>query len=499
MTEPQTVPCPLRAGARQQPGAPALITPGGTRSYAALDRAVDHAARQLRAGGIEEECCVALHLPRGEACLVLLWALLRLGAVACPLSTRLPAAALAPMLRAVEAKRLLAADPKALEEALPDVAVEDAAALVRFDVEDAGARSGPGASWPLPLDRLATAIFTSGSTGAPKAALHSYGNHHFSAAGSNKNIELRPGDRWLLSLPLYHVGGLAITFRCWLARAVVALPATGEPLGAALVRCRATHASLVPTQLRRLLRENERENKQCEGAKREEASALERLRAVLLGGAAVPAALLDEAHDRGLPVHTSYGLTEMASQVTTTPPDASREDLRTAGHLLPHRRLRIAEDGELLVAGETLFAGYLQHGLVRRLQDADGWFHTGDLGALDARGRLRVTGRKDHLFISGGENIQPEEIERALGQLHGVVQAVVVPVPDAEFGQRPVAFVRGARGGSVLGGLAEQLEEVLPRFKIPDAFYPWPEEPEKGMKTDRAALRARARALCGSP
>jgi O-succinylbenzoic acid--CoA ligase len=222
---------------------------------------------------------------------------------------------------------------------------------------------------------------------------------------------------------------------------------------------------------------------------REEALERGALKAILLGGGPIPVPLLDEATARGLPIHTSYGLTEMASQVTATPPGASRDELRTSGHPLPHREISIREDGEIRVRGETLFTGYVEGEAVDRAQDAEGWFHTGDLGGLGADGYLRVWGRRDNLFISGGENVQPEEIEEALCLLEGIEEAVVVPVPDAEFGNRPVAFVRTA--GGELGDLARALEPTLPRFKIPVAFHEWPGG-GGGMKVNRRSLRERA-------
>jgi O-succinylbenzoic acid--CoA ligase len=142
------------------------------------------------------------------------------------------------------------------------------------------------------------------------------------------------------------------------------------------------------------------------------------------------------------------------------------------------------------VRGETLFAGYVEGAAIDRPLDTDGWFRTGDLGELDADGYLRVRGRKDNLFVSGGENIQPEEIEEVLCRLEGVEDAVVVPIPDPEFGSRPVAFVRGGR----LDDPTRALEPLLPRFKIPVAFHRWPGGVE-GMKVDRAFFSERARRL----
>jgi O-succinylbenzoic acid--CoA ligase len=403
----------------------------------------------------------------------LLLALIRAGCVACPLSTRLPPGGVAPLLEKAACRALISSD-----EELPE-----ATGVRKLRPEellaDEPARGQPSEPLHIALDRPSTIVFTSGSSGAPKAALHTFGNHYYSALGSNANIELALGDRWLHSLPHYHVGGLSILFRCLLAGATVALPEPGAPLGEAVAG--ATHVSLVSTQLLRLLREDFDPGE---------------LKAILLGGGPIPPPLIDEAASRGLPIYTSYGLTEMASQVTATPPGASREELRTSGRPLPHREVAISGRGEILVRGETLFAGYVEGDSVHRPLDADGWFHTGDLGELDDNGYLSVRGRKDNLFVSGGENIQPEEIEETLSGLDGVQGAVVVPVSDPEFGARPVAFVRAVEGGADRETLTRALEEVLPRFKIPVAFYPWPGEAwGRGIKVDRASFRERARRL----
>jgi O-succinylbenzoic acid--CoA ligase len=218
------------------------------------------------------------------------------------------------------------------------------------------------------------------------------------------------------------------------------------------------------------------------------------VRAVLLGGGPIPDVLLRRGHERGWPLHTSYGSTEMASQVTTTAPGAPLGELRTAGRRLPHRRLRI-EEGEIQVAGAPLFRGYVTTDGLDDPRTDDGWYRTGDRGRLDARGRLHVLGRLDRMFISGGENVQPEEIEGALERLDGIERAVVVPVPDAEYGARPVAFVR-ARDAWDPPALERALASVLPGFKIPDAFHSLPEDVRTGtLKIDRERLREQARKL----
>jgi O-succinylbenzoic acid--CoA ligase len=162
--------------------------------------------------------------------------------------------------------------------------------------------------------------------------------------------------------------------------------------------------------------------------------------------------------------------------------------------VLPYREVGISDSGEVLVRGETLFAGYVEGDVIVRPLDDEGWFHTGDIGVLDGEGYLRVRGRKDNMFISGGENIQPEEIEEAISSLEGIKRAVVAPVPDAEFGFRPVVFVFGVSVEPEK--LKEFLASLLPRFKVPVAFYEWPEgaDPEAA-KVDRAFFRERARLL----
>ena len=219
-------------------------------------------------------------------------------------------------------------------------------------------------------------------------------------------------------------------------------------------------------------------------------------KALLLGGGSVPPDLIDEAVRRGIPVHTSYGLTEMASQVTATPPGAAPGDLRTSGRVLPWRELRCDEEGQIMVRGRTRFAGYIEEdGLVCPF-DQEGWFATGDMGRLDAFGRLIVRGRMDHLLVSGGENMLPEEIEVVLGGVEGVERVVVVGVADEEYGQRPVAFVETADGVIDASRLCAAAEAVLPRFMTPDAFYPWPTDfAGEGLKPDRSLLRRRAEAM----
>ncbi len=440
-----------------------------------LERAGDRAATALRRIGIVKGERVALHsanTPDLLACLIGLW---RIGAVAVPLPLRHPSAVLRAALESAECRRLLFESHRPPAPELTTGIPSDE--IPRYRLSDSQAE--PFETWAS--DRPATLIFTSGSTGTPKAAQHRLSAHVASARGARANLPFAPGDCWLLSLPLYHVGGLSIMVRTLEARASLALPAPSQSTSEALIELRPTHASLVPTQLRRLLATP---------------GVSHGLRGILLGGAAAPDSLVDAALAATLPIHTTYGLTEMASQVTTTPPDAPRSVLDTSGHVLPERELRLSETGEILVRGATRFDGYVTREGLSCPFDADGWYATGDVGALDSDGRLRVEGRIDFGFVSGGENVRPEAIERALAQVPGIVQNVVVPVADQEFGSRPVAFVDAPgwdlNDSRTLEALRERLDDSLARFQHPIALMPLPES--SGMKPNRRLLIALAEA-----
>ena len=329
----------------------------------------------------------------------------------------------------------------------------------------------------IPLSQIVTVLFTSGSSGDAKAVVHTMGNHYFSALGSNLNIPLTPGNRWLVSLPLYHVGGLAIIFRTLLSGAATVIADEKDLIIGAILKYNISHLSLVPTQLMRLI--NEPGN----------IPVLRKLKAILLGGSSVPKALIDRVIHNDLPIYTSYGSTEMSSQITTTRPGDSRYKIHTAGKVLKYRRIKIDNDGEVLVRGNTLFKGYLVKNHINNAVIKNGWFPSGDIGQLKSDNYLTVLGRKDNMFVSGGENIHPEEIERELMQLDGVSDAIVVDIPDEIFGASPVAFIK-IEANIPFERLALQnlLEEKIARFKIPKHIFKWPRK-SIAMKPNRNELR----------
>ena len=308
-----------------------------------------------------------------------------------------------------------------------------------------------------------TILHTSGSSSRPKAVVHSIKSHVLSANRAISKLNLGSSDRWLLSLPLWHVSGMSIVFRCLIANAKIILPDSSLSLLESLSDHQITHVSMVATQLMKFMDEPPPAS----------------LRAAIIGGGPTPRYVLKRALNNGWPIRTTYGMTETSSMVTLSN-DSSQ--IGSSGRVLPGNELRIASDGEILVRSPMICAGYLNEGKIEGIIDQDGWLHTGDLGELNSSGELIVKSRKDSMFISGGENISPEEIERVIYESTRVQEAMVIPVPDDKFGQRPVAFIRGCTD---FEGLSRFLEKNLPNFKVP-ICYSWPDHnPSTSIKRDR--------------
>ena len=272
------------------------------------------------------------------------------------------------------------------------------------------------------------------------------GNFLWSAIGSAVALGVHPDDRWLCAMPVSHVGGLSILLRStiYATTALVHERFQTERVLAALRGGEVTVVSLVATMLARLLDAGLRQPP--------------RLRCALTGGGPVGTPLLRRAHAAGVPVSTTYGLTEACSQVTTTPIAAVEDGSRSSRPLFC-ARVRIAADGEIMVAGPIVAA---------EARDSDGWLRTGDLGAFDEAGGLRLTGRKAEVIVTGGENVAPAEVEAVLEQYPDVLEAAVVARADGRWGEAVTAIVV-ARPGHVIDreALRRHCGRALAPYKVP--------------------------------
>ncbi|KAA3619266.1 MAG: o-succinylbenzoate--CoA ligase [Calditrichaeota bacterium] len=459
------------------PDKTALISSEKTLSFAEFSRACSALHNNFSQLGINPGDRVAILSPNSWQMLVIIHALIEYGATVSPQNTRNPANQIQQAVITISPHIIF------YENSMKPLLPRGSHAICIEEFIDKLSRNHtviPPKS-EANFKKPASIIFTSGSASQPKAAVHSYENHFYSALGSQTNIPVTENDRWLLSLPLYHIGGLAISFRTFLAGGAIVIPANRDSILQNIAKFKITHISLVAAQLHRLL--------QQENA----VPVLKKCKAILLGGSAISPALLTKAQQADLPMHCSYGSTEMSSQITATAAAARENELKTSGRVLPGREVKISPENDIYVRGETRFLGYLENGKLALPFDREGYFHTGDLGYFDAQKNLVVTGRKDNMFISGGENIQPEEIEKALVEIEGVAAAIVVAVPHAEFGQRPVSFVKWNGEPHSADKLSNLLEKKLARFKIPDSFLPWPDEIQMTeLKIDRQFFKSKA-------
>ena len=400
----------LRAAAID-PERAALVTTDGVVSYRELAARAVRGAGTLRAAGVQTGHPVAITLPAGADYVTAVHGVLLAGAIAVPIDLRLT-------------------------------------------VEERARRTPPGAyvcNHPLAgaplagpvaivLERPAAIMHTSGTTSDPRPVTLTFGNWLANALGSAIGLGLDHQERWLCPMPVVHVGGLSILMRSAIYGTTVVLHDrfdTDAVLGALMSEAeRITLVSLVPTMLARLL---------DAGLYRPPA-----LRWALLGGGPIAPALLERARAAEVAVAPTYGMTEACSQIATH------------GWPLPGVDVRLGPDAEILVRGAIVSPGALS---------ADGWLHTGDLGAFDDRGRLEIIGRKADTIVTGGENVAPAEVEAVLLEHPAVADAAVHARPDPEWGEAVIATV------VLVGGARIEPEELrtftaarIAPYKVPKAI-----------------------------
>lgn len=305
-------------------------------------------------------------------------------------------------------------------------------------------------------------LFTSGSTGAPRGVRFSSSNWEACGKASIAGFRNGPSDRWLCPLPLHHVGGLSVIFRCLVAGGQAVL---APDLDRAVALFDSVHlASVVPTQLRRML---ERLAGRFRPTPR-----------VLIGGGPIDESLLDQATGAGLTVLPTYGMTETTALVATARTGDSSRRL----YPLPGIEIRIGDGGSIEVKGATISLGYLSDP-----ENLPGeWFRTADVGLIEDDGSLRVLGRADRTIISGGENVDAAELEAMIASGPGVVEVAVVGIPNDEWGQVVVAVYTGNASAD---DLRHFLEDRVAPAAIPKRWLRVRDLPRTELgKVDRDAL-----------
>jgi O-succinylbenzoic acid--CoA ligase len=445
-----------RRHAAERPDAPAVIDGTTTWSWSTLDRRADAIATAIHDAGLGDGDRVGLAIGPTALGIAALHGVGRAGVSAVLVHPRLTAPEVAG-LAAASACRALVVDPALTTPAL------DGLPQVRLGEID---RVEGRTLDPRPADAPLTEFVlpTSGTTARPKLARLPM--DRIAASATAWSSFLPPASAWLLSLGLAHVAGIGIVARAAAAGVPIVVADDLEP-SALLAAIRdasghgviVSHVSLVASQLAALL----------DAAA--DAPPPAGIAAVILGGGPIPDALVRRAVTAGWPVIPSYGMTETASGVVALPAAEAGAHGTTVGRPLPGVQLRI-DDGRIAVRGPMTFAGYLDdEAATTAVIGADGWLRTGDLGRLDADGRLTVLGRSDDVIVSGGEKVAPAEIEATLLDHPAIAEVAVTGVPDPTWGAVPVAVI-ALRPDTIATDedLRDHARQRLAGFKIPARF-----------------------------
>lgn len=461
----------------------ALIYRDHSWTYAELNAQVDTLCHVLSAHEITQGQSIGVLMPNCPEYILLIHALIRVGAVIVPLNTRLTTHELRYQVETADCAYVI----YDIETA------ETAVQLGQTVIAMQSLMDRPSAAFipqTIDFDRLHAIVFTSGTTGKPKGAMLTYSNHFYSATASAFRLGTLPDDRWLLCLPLYHVGGLNIVLRCCLYGTTVVLHQGFDPnaILSALTQHAVTLISLVPTMLTRLLDLNG------------DQFLSHHLRLILLGGAAASIDLVARCQRLGLPISTTYGLTEADSQVATQTPTHTLQKPGSVGKGVPWTTITVigkdgqvlptGEIGEIVVRGHTVMRGYYRDPEATAKALRNGTLYTSDLGYFDADGDLWLVQRRSDLIVTGGENVYPAEVEQRLKQHPAIIDACVVGIPDLQWGQQVGAVIITSESVT-----PEELmifcRETLAGYKIPRVFKFVDAFPLTGSgKIERKALQA---------
>lgn len=443
--------CPFNYYAGKTPKAPAISSENGSFNYCQAEDLVQKLSAKLLSFGIKKGDTIAFESDPFIS-VFLLFALFRIGATAYPLSPLVPQSHIANLLDRARVSALIGTPP--FLKILPPI---KQAVFVFPKLQKTS--SSPTVTGPVFLEKkaLATLTATSGTTGEAKIAAHSIGNHYYSALGSGSALNINKQSRYLLALPTHHIAGIAAIWRTFLKGATLVIQDSNEPLSSALLNKKITHASAVQTQLIEIVKVLEKKG-----------PFHHHLHAILLGGSELSQTLCRKAWQLSLPIMPSYGCTEMSSTITALAPFSPGPF--SAGSLLAFRKLKVDAAGRIFVKGKTLFQGYLKEdGSLKLSLDNEGYFYTGDRGFSHPKSGLTILGREDRMFISGGENIYPEEIELALLKHPYVAKASVTAHPDTIYGHVAKADVTTS-SPLLKSDLTTFLKNHLHKYKIPKYF-----------------------------
>lgn len=434
----------------------AVVTGSRTYSFEELDKAVNYFASYFKAAGINANHEVPLLVNNNIEFIISLYALWRMDCIPVPISPLLPVPELDSVMQILK----------------PEYCIKESSIVYTF--EDTQFVNIPGISFAdnLSVDKWgikdeALILFTSGSSGKQKGVVLGFSSLYKSYKNINSFDNYISDDRFLASLPFYHIGGLSIIIRSLLSGSQLILPKSTDYKGLAegMQIFNPTIISIVPTNLQRLLENNIQPNKA--------------LRSLYLGGGPSSQNLVEQAVNAGYPLIKVYGSTETCSMVTAvrvSKPEEYSSSGRTIGDsriLIDYEDIQTGSSkgiGEILVYSSSLFSSYYNNHSLTSSKLVSGYYRTGDFGYVDKSGLLFVTMRRSDLIVSGGENVNPEEVRSELLNISGIKDCYVAGIEDSQWGQKVIAFITG---NSLPGDdlIKSVLKTRIAPYKIPKIFY----------------------------
>jgi fatty-acyl-CoA synthase len=467
--------------ARMAPHRPAWSFEGRTATYGELDERVRRLAHGLRALGVAPGDRVAYLGVNHPALLETLFATGAAGGIAVLVNARLAVPEVEHILTDAGVRVVVhgaehAGHVAALGPRLPAVrywvAVEGPGEDPAGSAYEGLLRASPADELdePVGLDDPCALMYTSGTTGQPKGAVISHGNMTWNNYNQLISVDLRPDERTLAVAPLFHLGGLNLTVTPTTMRGgLVHVLRAFDPgvVLATLARERITSVFAVPAMLEAMQVHPDFAT-----------TDLSHLRTLLAGGAPLTRTTLDTWLDRGVVLQQGYGMTEASPSGLLLDAEDARRKVGSAGRMSFFTDVRVVggdgrpaaagEVGEVVLQGPNLMTGYWNRPDATAAAFVDGWFHSGDAATVDEEGYVFISGRYKDMYISGGENVYPAEVENVLVSLPGVRDAAVLGVPDERWGESGVAVVVAAPGAEIdADAVVAALRERLAAYTVP--------------------------------
>ncbi|SDB80584.1 fatty-acyl-CoA synthase [Raineyella antarctica] len=502
--------------AKYHPGKLALVYEQEDWTYGAFAARVRRFAHYLASHGVTAGDRVAYLGLNSRGFLVTMFGTWWSGGVFMPLNFRLAAAEISALVER-GGPRVIVVEPghaSVLEEVegLEDITVlliDDDAAVPPTGAEPAswervstGMASFDVAEHETPeplrrsMDDLGILMFTSGTTGLPKGVMLSFGNIFWNSINVDTLVDTRPGDMNYAAAPLFHIGALnSFTIRAFVRgnATVVRRAVTPEQALLDIEKYRVNSAFLVPAQLVAMAKSpvfNDAD--------------MSSLRATICAGAPVPPALIQEYAAKGMAVQQAWGLTETSPFATYLPARMTGVKAGSCGEPMPYTEIKLVDvatgeditdphvPGEMCVRGPNVTIGYWNDEEATAAAFPDGWFRSGDIGYRDEDGFYFIVDRRKDMVISGGENIYPAEVERALHRMPGVRDVAIVGAPDPKWGETVVAVIEFAAGAEAdLDAVRAFGETQLARYKLPRELWAVDAVPRNAAgKIDKQAVRA---------